>query len=164
MLDELLNRVMWRIPSALVLVGARVDDEWNAMTASWVTQVSMDPVAVAVSIDKTALTHRLVSDGEAFSVNLWSPEDTRVFVKFSKPATKEGMELNGRRFREGTTGMPIFEEAIAWLEARVVRTIDVGTHTLFIAEVVDVGERPGYEGRAAGVDDTRMKYGGVKRH
>jgi flavin reductase (DIM6/NTAB) family NADH-FMN oxidoreductase RutF len=74
------------------------------------------------------------------------------------------MELNGRRFREGTTGMPIFEEAIAWLEARVVRTVDVGTHTLFIAEVVDVGERPGYQGRAAGVDDTRMKYGGVKRH
>jgi flavin reductase (DIM6/NTAB) family NADH-FMN oxidoreductase RutF len=165
MLDErLINGVMWLIPNALALVGARAGEEWNAMTTSWITQVSMEPVSVAVSIDKAAYTHKLVTDGGSFSVNLWSPEDTRVFVKFSKPATREGMELNGRRFREGATGVPIFEDAIAWFEARVVRTVDVGTHTLFIGEVVDAGRNPEYEGRAAGIDDTRMKYGGVKRH
>jgi flavin reductase (DIM6/NTAB) family NADH-FMN oxidoreductase RutF len=164
MLDEVINRVMWRIPNALVLLGARAGDEWNAMTTSWLTQVSMEPVTVAVSIDKTAFTHRLVLDGGAFSINLWSPDDTRVFVKFSKPATKDGMELNGRVIREGATGVPVFEEAIAWLEARVMRSVDVGTHTLFIGEVVEVGEDTSYDGRAAGMDDTRMKYGGVKRH
>jgi flavin reductase (DIM6/NTAB) family NADH-FMN oxidoreductase RutF len=74
------------------------------------------------------------------------------------------MELNGRRFREGETGAPIFEEAIAWFEVEVARTVDVGTHTLFIGEVVGVGRDPEYQGRAAGIDDTRMKYGGVKRH
>ena len=164
MLDELVNRVMWRIPNALTLVGARAGDEWNAMTASWITQVSMEPVMVAVSIDKSAYTHKLVMDGGGFSVNLWSPDDTRVFVKFSKPAARNGMELNGRAIREGVTGVPIFEEAIAWLEARVRRTVDVGTHTLFVGEVVEVGEDSSYQGRAAGVDDTRMKYGGIKRH
>lgn len=164
MLDELVNRVMWRIPSALALVGARSGDEWNAMTASWITQVSMEPVMVAVSIDKSAYTHKLVTEGGAFSVNLWSPDDTRVFVKFSKPATRNGMELNGRAIREGVTGVPIFEEAIAWFEARVTKTVDAGTHTLFVGEVVDVGEDASYDGRAAGIDDTRMKYGGVKRH
>lgn len=164
MLDELVNRVMWRIPSALALVGARSGDEWNAMTASWITQVSMEPVMVAVSIDKSAHTHKLVTEGGAFSVNLWSPDDTRVFVKFSKPATRNGMELNGRAIREGVTGVPVFEEAVAWFEARVTKTVDAGTHTLFVGEVVDVGEDASYDGRAAGIDDTRMKYGGVKRH
>lgn len=164
MLDELVNRVMWRIPSALALVGARSGDEWNAMTASWITQVSMEPVMVAVSIDKSAYTHKLVTEGGAFSVNLWSPDDTRVFVKFSKPATRNGMELNGRAIREGVTGVPVFEEAVAWFEARVTKTVDAGTHTLFVGEVVDVGEDASYDGRAAGIDDTRMKYGGVKRH
>ena len=165
MLDErVVNGVMWLIPNALVLVGARAGDEWNAMTASWISQVSMEPVSVAVSIDKEAYTHELVMNGGFFSVNLWSPEDTRVFVKFSKPATREGMELNGRPFREGATGVPVFEDAIAWFEAKVTRTVDVGTHTLFVGEVVDVGKDPEYEGRAAGIHDTRMKYGGVKRH
>jgi flavin reductase (DIM6/NTAB) family NADH-FMN oxidoreductase RutF len=165
MLDErLVNGVTWMIPSALALIGARAGDEVNAMTASWITQVSMEPVSIAVSIEKTALTHRLVMDGGFFSVNLWSPDDTRVFVKFSKPVEREGDSLHGRPIREGSTGVPVFEEAVAWLEVKVTRTLDVGTHTLFIGEVVDVGKDSEYEGRAASIDDTRMKYGGVKRH
>jgi flavin reductase (DIM6/NTAB) family NADH-FMN oxidoreductase RutF len=95
---------------------------------------------------------------------LWSPEDARVFVKFSKPATKEAMTINDRPIREGATGVPIFEEAVAWLEARVTNSIDVGTHTLFVGQVVDVGKDAGHEGRAASMADTRMKYGGVRRH
>ena len=165
MVDErLVNGVMWMIPNALSLIGSRWGDEWNAMTASWVTQVSMDPVSVAVAIDKTSVTHRLVSEGGSFSINLWSPEDARVFVKFSKPATKVAMTINDRPIREGSTGVPIFEEAVAWLEARVTNSIDVGTHTLFVGVVVDVGRDPDYEGRAASMTDTRMKYGGVRRH
>jgi flavin reductase (DIM6/NTAB) family NADH-FMN oxidoreductase RutF len=161
---ELINSVTWMIPNALVLIGARSGDRWNAMTASWVTQVSMDPVSVAVSIDRTSVTHELIMTGGSFSVNLWSPDDTRVFVKFSKPAEKTPTSLNGRPIREGVTGAPIFEEAVAWLEARVTAALDVGTHTIFVGEVVDVGKDEHYRGRAASMDDTRMKYGGVRRH
>ncbi|HET9546494.1 MAG TPA: flavin reductase, partial [Desertimonas sp.] len=82
----LLNAVTWKIPNALALVGSRDGDEWNAMTTSWITQVSMDPVLVGVGVDNTAVTHRLIRLGGAFTVNLWSADDTRVFVKFSKPA------------------------------------------------------------------------------
>ncbi|NIA24302.1 MAG: hypothetical protein GWP04_01900 [Gammaproteobacteria bacterium] len=160
---ELLNQVTWMIPNALALIGARSGEEWNAMTASWITQVSMEPVSIAVSIDKKALTHRLVSESGAFSVNLWSPDDTRVFVKFSKPATKEGMRLNDRPVTEGVTGVPVFEASVAWIEAAVIDAVDVGTHTLFIGEVVAAGKDPAYQGRAASMDDTRMKYGGVRR-
>lgn len=160
--DELINRVTWKIPNALALIGSRHGDEWNGMTASWITQVSMEPVLVGVGIDNKAVTHRLISAGGAFSVNLWSSQDTRVFVKFSKPAEKEGMTLNGRPVREGTTGVPIFEEAIAWMECEVRRAIDFGTHTFFVGEIVDCGINDD-EARAAAMSDTRMKYGGVKR-
>lgn len=160
---ELINQVTWMIPNALALIGSRSGGVWNAMTGSWITQVSMEPVAIAVSIDKKALTHRLVTEGEAFSVNLWPADDTRVFVKFSKPARRDGNTLNGRPVREGVTGVPVFEEAVAWMEARVLQAIDVGTHTLFVGEIVDVGRREGFRGRVASMEDTRMKYGGVRR-
>jgi flavin reductase (DIM6/NTAB) family NADH-FMN oxidoreductase RutF len=161
---ESVNRVLWKIPNVLCLIGAASGDEWNGMTASWVTQVAMEPVLVAVSVDRTSLTHRLIREGGSFSVNLWSREDTRPFVGFSKPARREGSTLNGRAVRIGVTGAPIFEEAVAYLDCRLWRALDCGTHTLFLGEVVDCGFRGGGEGApVARVEDTRMKYGGRKR-
>ncbi len=160
---ELINKVTWKIPNVLCLLGSRSGNEWNGMTVSWVTQVSMEPVLIAVSVDQKAVTHRLVAESGVFTVNLWDKSDTRPFVKFSKPATKEGMTLNDRPIREGQTGAPIFEEAVAYLECEVRHAYDVGTHTLFLGEVVAAEIRDGEAGIAS-MADTRMKYGGVKRH
>ena len=161
---ETVNAVTWSIPNALCLVGSRHGDEWNGMTQSWVTQVSMEPVLIAISVDRKAVTNRLIREGRAFSVNLWDREDTRVFRKFSTPAEKDGLMLNGRPVRTGLTGVPIFEESVAWLECRVTKVIDVGTHDLFLGEVVDAGFREGgRDAPIARMEDTRMKYGGVRR-
>jgi len=161
--DELLNRVTWKIPNALALVGSRAGDERNAMTASWITQLSMDPVLIGVGVDNDAVTHRLISDGGSFTINLWDAQDTKVFVKFSKPATDDGDALNGRQVRPATTGAPVFKDALAWMDCEVRHRIDLGTHTLFVGEVVDAGINDD-DARAAAMSDTRMKYGGVKRH
>jgi flavin reductase (DIM6/NTAB) family NADH-FMN oxidoreductase RutF len=161
--DEVVNKVTWKIPNALALVGSRAGDEWNAMTTSWITQLSMAPVLVGIGVDNSAVTHRLISEGGSFTVNLWSAEETRVFVKFSKPATFENMTLNGRAVSEAVTGAPVFDEAIAYLDCEVRQRHDLGTHTLFIGEVVDAAVRDD-DARSASMSDTRMKYGGVKRH
>ena len=161
--DELLNRVTWKIPNALALVGSRAGDERNAMTTSWITQLSMEPVLIGVGVDNSAVTHRLIHDGGSFTVNLWDADDTRVFVKFSKPAVDEGATLNGRAVRAATTGAPVFEEAVAWVDCEVRHELDLGSHTLFVGEVVDAGIADD-EARPASMSDTRMKYGGVKRH
>jgi flavin reductase (DIM6/NTAB) family NADH-FMN oxidoreductase RutF len=159
---ELVNKVTWKIPNALALIGSAAGDEWNGMTASWVTQVSMEPVLIGVGVDNTALTHRLISEGGSFSVNLWSAEDTRVFVKFSKPATRVGSTLNDRPVHAGKTGAPIFDEALAWMDCEVRQEIDFGTHTFFVGEIVDAGVNDD-EQAAAAMSHTRMKYGGVRR-
>ena len=161
--DELLNRVTWKLPNPLVLIGSRAGDERNGMTASWVSQLSMDPVLIGVGVDNTSVTHRLISAGGSFTVNLWDANDTRVFVKFSKPATDDGQTLNDRPVRAASTGAPVFDEAIAWMDCVVRHTLDLGTHTLFIGEVVEADVRDD-GARAATTHDTRMKYGGVKRH
>ncbi|MEM9746093.1 MAG: flavin reductase family protein [Actinomycetota bacterium] len=161
--DELLNRVTWKIPNALALVGSAHDGTRNAMTTSWITQLSMEPVLIGIGVDNTAVTHRLITGGQSFSINLWDAENTRPFVKFSKPAEDDGSALNGRAVRSATTGAPIFDEAIAWMDCEVRHSLDLGTHTLFVGEVVDA-EILDDEARPASMSDTRMKYGGVKRH
>ncbi len=161
---EILNTVLWSIPNVLCLIGSAAGEEQNGMTASWVTQVSMSPVLVGVSIDATSVTHRLISDGGVFSVNLWNRDDTRTFVKFSKRAEVGEGTLNGRPVRRGATGAPIFTEAAAFLDCRVTTSLALGSHTLFVGEVVDCGFHEGGESVAiARMEDTRMKYGGVLR-
>jgi len=161
--DELLNRVTWKIPNALALVGSAHDGERNGMTTSWITQLSMEPVLIGIGVDNSAVTHRLIAGSGVFSLNLWDAENTRVFVKFSKPAVDDGEALNGRAVTTATTGAPIFDEALAWMDCEVRHTLDLGTHTLFVGEVVDAAINDD-EARSASMSDTRMKYGGVKRH
>ncbi len=161
--DELVNKVTWKIPNALALVGSKAGDRRNAMTATWVTQLSMDPVLIGIGVDNDAVTHRLITEGGSFTVNLWDATDTKVFVKFSKPATDDGGTLNGRPVRAATTGAPVFDEALAWIDCEVRHTLELGTHTLFVGEIVDAAIRDP-EARPASSQDTRMKYGGVKRH
>lgn len=160
--EELINKVTWKIPNALVLVGSRSGDDWNAMTTSWVTQVAQDPVLIGIGVDTLAITHRLIESGGSFTVNLWNAENTRPFVKFSKPATKDGMTLNGYPITEGTTGAPVFEDAVAWMECEVRQAVDCGSHTFFIGELVAAGVNDD-EATPASMSDTRMKYGGTRR-
>ena len=160
--DELINRITWKIPNALALVGSRAGDERNGMTTSWITQLSMEPVLIGIGVDNSAVTHRLITDGGSFTVNLWDSENTRPFVKFSKPATYEDGALNGWAVTEATTGAPVFTDAIAWMDCEVRHTLDLGTHTLFVGEIV-AANISNDEARPASMSDTRMKYGGVKR-
>jgi flavin reductase (DIM6/NTAB) family NADH-FMN oxidoreductase RutF len=161
--DELINRITWKIPNALALVGSAHAGERNGMTTSWITQLSMEPVLIGIGVDNAAVTHRLISASGAFTVNLWDSDDTRVFVKFSKPANDDGETLNGRPVHAAATGAPVFDDALAWVDCEVRHTLDLGTHTLFVGEVVD-GAINDDDARAAAMSDTRMKYGGVKRH
>jgi len=160
--DELVNRVTWKIPNALALVGSAAGGQRNAMTTSWITQLAMEPVLIGIGVDNAAVTHRLITEGGSFTVNLWDSDETRPFVKFSKPATDDGDTLNGRSVRNGVTGAPIFEEAIAWMECEVRQAHDLGSHTLFIGELVDAAITDD-DKRPAAMSDTRMKYGGVRR-
>ncbi len=83
---ENINVATWKIPSPLGIIGSHANGEFNGMTASWITQVSMDPPLIGVGIDNKSVTFNLMNQSEFFTINMFSPEYTKVFVKFSKPA------------------------------------------------------------------------------
>ena len=99
---ESINVATWKIPSPLGIIGSHANGEFNGMTASWITQVSMDPPLIGVGIDNKSVTFNLMNESDFFTINMFSPEYTKVFVKFSKPAeyskgylNKEPITLNG---------------------------------------------------------------------
>src|SRR5690349_11178111 len=73
--DRLRRRVLWSLPSGLYLLGSRAGERRNLMTINWVTQVSFDPKLIGVGIEKTALTHELVAEGQVFSLSTIDRED-----------------------------------------------------------------------------------------
>jgi len=164
------------MPTGLYLIGSRalLDGrwQWNLMTASLVVQVAVEPKLIAVSIDRLARTHALVSSSRCFSVSLVDQEDRAVVRKFVKPVEDMASDgqgrataLNGEPVVAGVTGAPVLARAPAWLDCQVRHQLDLGSHVLFVGEVVDVGgTRVGSTDRTVGavlrMEDTRMSYGG----
>ena len=161
--DKLRRRVLWRLPGGLYLLGSRSGEQRNLMTSNWVMQVSLEPKCLAVSVETTALTHRLIVDGGCFSVSLLAREDSTVVRKFVKPPVHdpEARTLAGFAYRDGLSGAPIAELAVGYLDCSLTERLELGSHSLFIGEVIDAGFAAGGEDVAVlRMEDTRMNYGG----
>ncbi|MGI8983339.1 MAG: flavin reductase family protein [Acidimicrobiales bacterium] len=158
--DKLRRRVMWTMPAGLYVIGSRAGERRNAMTANWVSQVSSDPKLVAVGVEKEAFTHELITEGRVFTVNLVDREDRAIVRKFTKPVEVDAGTLNGFPFHDAPSGVPILDQAVAWLDCRVHSTADLGAHTLFLGEVTDAGFQKPEDTPVLRMEDTRLNYGG----
>ena len=160
--DRLRRRVLWTLPSGLYLLGSRAGDRRNLMTINWVTQVSFDPKLIGVGIEKTAVTHELVTEGGVFSLSTIDREDRAIVRKFTKPCEwdPEAQTLNGFATHEAATGAPILSQAVAYLDCEVRQAVEVGNHTFFLGEVVDTAFLKDEETPVLRMEDTRMNNGG----
>ncbi len=160
--DKLRRRVLWAMPSGLYILGSRAGERRNGMTINWVSQVSFEPKLVAVSVEVTAYTHELVSEGGVFSVNLVDREDRAIVRRFTKPVEVdlEARTLNGFPFHDGLSGAPILDQAVAFVDCRVHQQVGAGGHTVFLGEVVDAGFQKAEDTPVLRMEDTRMNYGG----
>jgi flavin reductase (DIM6/NTAB) family NADH-FMN oxidoreductase RutF len=160
--DKLRRRVLWKMPSGLYVLGSRAGERRNGMTVNWVSQVSFEPKLVAVSVEEHAFTHELLVEGGVFSVNLLSVEDRAVVRKFTKPVEVDlaARTLNGFGFRDGATGAPVLDLAVAWVDCEIRQQVELGGHSLFVGEVIDAGFQADEETPVLSMGDTRMNYGG----
>ena len=161
--DRTRRRVLWALPTGLYVLGSEAGGRRNLMTLSWAMQVATEPKLLSVGVETAAVTHELVKAGGAFAVSVLAREDRALVRRFGKPLDDDGTpgKLAGHDVITAATGAPILAVAAAWLDCRVVQTVELGSHSLFIGEVLDCGEDP--ERLAEGVlrmEDTRMSYGG----
>jgi len=149
-----------KIPHGVYVVGVKDGAQINAFTATWLTQVSFTPPLVAVGIRKDTLSFKMIESGKAFSVNILGKEHKPLAEHFVKPATTSGEKLQGVKYRLGTTGAPVLEEAIAYVECQVREIANgLGDHAVVIGEVVEASVRS-KEAPALTLMDTGWHYGG----
>jgi flavin reductase (DIM6/NTAB) family NADH-FMN oxidoreductase RutF len=165
--DQHRRRVLWALPTGLYLVGSRVGDEVNLMTANLVVQVCLEPKLVAVALERESVTARLVAGSGAFSISLLERGDRAVVRRFVKPVqdVERGPDgtittMAGQPVTEvGEQRIPVLAAAAGYIVCALARREELGSHTLCIGEVVGVSGEPS-EREILRMEDTRMHYGG----
>ncbi len=122
----------------LYVISSRKGDRFNGQIANTVVQATSDPPTISVILNKENLTHEFVTDSKAFSASILSQDTPLSFIgHFGFHSGRDTDKFKGIEHRPGETGLPIvLDHSLAYLEARVTTQLDVGTHTIFVGELV----------------------------
>jgi len=132
-------KTLHQISYGLYIITASNGDKINGQIANTVFQITSKPPTLAVSINKENYTHEFIKEGRSFAVNVLDKDTGMVFIgRFGFKCGRDIDKFDGVKYRLSPLGNPILEEnSTAFLEVRVDKEVDVGTHTIFIGEVVD---------------------------
>lgn len=137
------------VPYGFYAVTSRDGEDRNVMVLNWLTQVSFEPQHLVLGLQNTAYSMGLIQNSKVFGVNIFRQEDADVIKAFTKSRAKNPEKFQAANYSDGpVTGVPILDEAAAYLECEVVEIYDTGAgHSAVIAKVVGGAVRQ--EGEAA---------------
>ncbi|MFC2057172.1 flavin reductase family protein, partial [Chloroflexota bacterium] len=123
----------------LYVICSRKGGKFNGQIANTVFQITSEPPTIAVSINKNNLTHEFIKESKVFTASVLRQDTPISFIgHFGFKSGREIDKLEGINYKTGKTQAPVvIDNTTAYLEAKVTQEIDVGTHTVFIGEVVD---------------------------
>ena len=132
--------MIYPLPAVLVSCGA-TPDEYNVLTVSWTGTICSNPPMCYVSIRPERYSYDIIKRTGAFVINLTN-RDLEYATDFC--GVKSGRECNKFEMAKLTpqksefVDAPIILEAPVSIECRVVDVKPLGSHDMFIAEVVNV--------------------------
>lgn len=126
-------KIFHKVSYGLYVIGSAKDGAYNGQIANTFFQISSEPATVAISINKKNLTHEFIKKSNIFSVSILPKSVPLSFVgHFGFKSGREMDKYQGLSFKKGVTGSPVLlENTLGYLEAEVINSIDVETHTIF---------------------------------
>jgi flavin reductase (DIM6/NTAB) family NADH-FMN oxidoreductase RutF len=113
----------------------------NAMTAAWAGICCSSPPCVAVSLQKPRYTYGNIRNGKAFTVSIPSEDHVKEADFFGMVSGKDTDKFaaSGLTPVKGTeVNAPYVDEFPVVLECRLLHAHDIGLHTQFVGEILDV--------------------------
>ena len=147
--DNAKKTALRMIPYGLYVMTAEdKDSRISAGTVNWATQASFKPPLVAVGVKADSQLHEITKTAGCFALNVLGKGQQGAAYTFFKPAERDGQTISGEAFHSGSTGAPVLDNIPAFVECRLVTTVEEGDHSIFVGEVVDAGVNQEPEGRA----------------
>ena len=133
-IDSMLQRqVMGRFATGVTLLTTRFDEGVLGMTANAVMSLSLEPPLVVVSVDKKNSMHECVMRGKCFALNMLRADQEEISRRFAISGPKD---FSGLRLTAAETGAPIFVDAIAYVDCKLVEILPGGDHDMFVGEPI----------------------------
>lgn len=132
------QKVLDSLSYGLYVVTSHCDGKLNGQISDALMQVTAFPPRVAVSINKDELTHEYISKSGVFAASVLSRSASMPFIGlFGFKSGRDVDKLSQVEHKIGRTRCPLVtENAVAAFEAKVLETLDLDTHTLFIGDVL----------------------------
>ena len=151
---ELFRKAWGKFATGVSVITTRQPDgETYATTANSVASVSLDPLLVLISVGNGGTTHANLLRERRFGINILRDDQAAVATYYatSTPEDRQRLPLAHQQSPNGAT---LLDDALACMDCRVVRDVEAGDHTVFIAEVEYIEVNEGapllfYEGQYA---------------
>lgn len=133
------TKALHMISYGLYVIGSKKGDKINAQIGNTIVQVSSEPPIISVCINKGNLTHEYIQDSRVFTASILA-QDTplKLIGLFGFKSGRDIDKFESINYKLGETQAPIvLDNTLAYLEAKVINSVDVGTHTIFIGDLVD---------------------------
>ena len=129
-----LHILFQKLTHGVYVIGVSCDRENNAFTASWVMQVSFNPLMLALSINPNHSSYKMLKEGGIFSVNVLPKDRLDLAEHFGQPVSTD--KLNNVVWHPGKTTAPVLDDAIAFFECKFSTACEAGDHRLVIGRVI----------------------------
>jgi len=125
-----------RLASSVSVITCRHGGDNYAMTATAVSALSMAPPAMLVCVNRSARFHRAISQADEFAINILGRAHVDISRLCSGAASGEGRFELGRW--DVRAAAPVLIDAQAAIVCIKDRTLEYGTHTMFVGRVLSL--------------------------
>jgi flavin reductase (DIM6/NTAB) family NADH-FMN oxidoreductase RutF len=125
-----------RLSVGVYVIGASHGGRRNAFTAAWVMQVSYEPLMLALSINPEHATYPLIHASGVFTVNVLKSGALDLARWFGTRSGRDEDKLVSVPWHQETNGAPVLDDALAYFDCEVTRSVPAGDHQLIVARVV----------------------------
>lgn len=128
-----------KISYGLYVITSVSDGNNNGMIGDALMQITSDPPVIAVSINKKNLTHDFIQKSNVLNISVLSQNTPFEFIgKFGFKSGRDGDKFNNVNYKMGKNNAAVvLDNAVGYFETKVINSIDCGTHTIFLCEVLD---------------------------
>lgn len=132
---------MYKLTYGLFVLTSSFEGKDSGCIINTAGQVTSKPNRISITVDKSNFTHDLVKKSGKFTISILSEEaDFSIFRHFGFQSGREADKFSDyRECKRGANGLYYITAGTnGYISATVEQTIDLGSHTLFIAAVEDM--------------------------
>lgn len=126
------------ISYGLYVLSARDGDKDNGCIINTAQQVTASPLKISVTVNKNSYTHDMIIKTGEFNLSVIAEGATfDLFTKFGFSSGRDNDKVEKAAPRTANGIIYVKENVNTVISAKVKNTIDLGSHTLFIADVTE---------------------------